>query len=142
MSDQPYEDVAEVPEVPKPGDPPRVGHEVPWPVLATVAVILLMLTALTVKAGLWARTVELGSLGLWIAMTIAAIKATLVCLYFMHLRYDRPFNRIAWVAGLAFVALFISLVMTDSVSYHNEMYSPNNPNYAPARVLATTGNAP
>jgi cytochrome c oxidase subunit 4 len=127
--------------MPEPGDPPRVGHEVPWTILAAVAVILLVLTAVTVKAGLWARTVELGSLGLWVAMAIATIKATLVCMYFMHLRYDRPFNRFAWVAGIAFVALLISFLLMDSVSYHDELYSPTDPAYAPDRVLATTGNA-
>ncbi len=127
--------------IPKPGDPPRVGHEVPWQILASVAVILLVLTAVTVKAGLWARTVELGSLGLWIAMTIATIKASLVCLYFMHLRYDRPFNRFAWIIGLVFLALFISFLMLDSVAYHDELYKPTDPEYATYRVLATTGNA-
>lgn len=125
---------AHQPYTPAPGDAPRVGHEVPWPVLVATAVALLVLTAITVAAGLWARTVDLGSLGLWIALIIASIKASLVCLYFMHLRYDRPFNRIAWVTGFLFVALFIALTLTDAVAYHDELYRPDNPDYAPARA--------
>lgn len=135
MAEQPIEQ-----QSPPPGSHPRVGHEVPWTVLTATAIALLLLTALTVRAGLWARSVELGSLGLWIAMIIATIKASLVCMYFMHLRYDRPFNRMAWLAALAFVALFISLTLTDTVQYHSEMYRPNNPDYAPAIVRTQTAN--
>ena len=46
-----------------------------------------------------------------------ASKATLVVLYFMHLRYDRPFNLVVFLGCLAFVVLFISLVLTDTQSY-------------------------
>ncbi len=110
---------------------PEVGHEVPWQLLVAVAVILLILTGITVAAGLWARTVDLGALGLWIAMIIATIKASLVCLYFMHLRWDRPFNQIIWFGCLLFVALFITLTMTDAVSYQSELIPPTAKAYAP-----------
>ena len=45
--------------------------------------------------------VDLGGLNLWIAMAIATVKATLVVLYFMHMRYDRPVNAIVFVTALA-----------------------------------------
>ena len=34
-----------------------------------------------------------------IALTIATIKATLVALFFMHLRHDKPVNALIAVAG-------------------------------------------
>ena len=48
---------------------------------------------------------------------IATVKASLVALYFMHLRYDHPFNGLVLVAGLGFLALFIGIVLLDSTQY-------------------------
>ena len=110
---------------------PYVGHEVPWQLLVAVALALLVLTGITVSAGLWARTVELGALGLWIAMIIATIKAALVCLYFMHLRWDRPFNKMVWFGSLLFVMLFITLTIADGAAYNNELVQPESSEYAP-----------
>jgi len=50
-------------------------------------------------------------------MGIATVKASLVLLYFMHLRYDSPFNGFVFVVALAFVWLFLAFVMVDSVQY-------------------------
>ena len=61
--------------------------------------------------------VDLGSFNLWIAMAIATVKATLVLLYFMHLRYDRPINAIVFVTALLFVALFVSIALLDTRAY-------------------------
>ncbi|RMF71966.1 MAG: caa(3)-type oxidase subunit IV [Planctomycetota bacterium] len=121
---------------PPPGSQPSVGHEVPWTTLAATAVALLILTWITVAVA----QVHLGEFNLWVALIIATIKASLVCLYFMHLRYDRPFNRIAWVAGFAFVALFIGLTLTDVVSYQDTVYRPTDTEYAPARERAISSN--
>jgi len=96
-----------------PARTPAVGHEVPWTKLLAVLIALLALTWLTIAA-YW---VDLGALNIWIAMGIATIKAALVVLYFMHLRYDRPFNAIVFVGTLAFVALFIGLTLADTREY-------------------------
>ncbi|NQZ58145.1 MAG: cytochrome C oxidase subunit IV family protein, partial [Lentisphaeraceae bacterium] len=37
-----------------------------------------------------------------IAMIIASVKAALVCLFFMHLKYDKPLNRLTFISGLFF----------------------------------------
>ncbi len=100
-----------------------VSHVVPMKVLVGVWAALLVLTVLTVAA----IKVDLGSLNLWIAMAIATLKASLVVLYFMHMRYDRPFNAIVFVTALFFVMLFVSIAMLDSKAYEPELV----PGYAP-----------
>lgn len=100
-----------------------VSHVVPMKVLIGVWAALLVLTILTVAA----IKVDLGSLNLWIAMAIATLKASLVVLYFMHMRYDRPFNAIVFVTALLFVMLFVSIAMLDSKAYEPELV----PGYAP-----------
>ena len=121
---------------PPAGAQPSVGHEVPWPLLAIVAAALLILTWITVTVA----SVNLGEFNLWVALIIATVKASLVCLYFMHLRYDRAFNKVAWLSALAFVALFIGLTLTDAVSYHDELYKPTDAAYAPLRERASASN--
>jgi cytochrome c oxidase subunit 4 len=95
-----------------PGAPPN-AHVVPVRVLATVLAGLLVLTLLTVAA---ARG-DLGRLNIWIALGIATLKATLVILYFMHLRYGRPFYGIVLVTTLLFLSAFIGLTVMDTSHY-------------------------
>lgn len=90
-----------------------LGHVVPLWVLAAVFVALLVLTVLTVAVTL----VDLGNLNLYVALAIAGLKACLVVLYFMHLRYDRPFHLVVFLGCLGFVVLFIALVLTDTRAY-------------------------
>ena len=101
-----------------------VGHVVPLRLLFTVLGALLFLTIVTV-AITW---VDLGELNVAAALAIALVKASLVALYFMHLRWDRPFNAIVLVLALALLALFIAFAMLDSMAYQPEMipgYSPD-----------------
>ena len=99
------------------------GHIVPLKLLVGVLVVLLFLTFITV-AVTW---VDLGAFNLVIAMVIATIKATLVLLYFMHLRWDRPFNAVVIISSLVLVALFIVFSMIDSAEYQPDLI----PGYAP-----------
>ena len=100
------------------------GHVMPVRVLAGVWGALLLLTLLTVAA----TKVEFGDFNLWIAMAIATVKGGLVVLYFMHMRYERPFNAVVFLTALAFVALFVSLTLMDSQAYQPQLI----PGYAPA----------
>jgi cytochrome c oxidase subunit 4 len=94
------------------------AHVMPLPLLFAVGGILLLLTAVTV----WVTAVDLGRSGnLVIAMVIATIKAILVCLYFMHLRWDKPFNALVFATSLLFVALFISITMLDKFEYEKDI---------------------
>jgi cytochrome c oxidase subunit 4 len=97
------------------------------PVLVGTAVALVILTVLTVAA----KLIDLGPLNLYIAMFIAVIKAALVCLFFMHLKYDRPFNSIVFIASVLFMALFLWLAVLDTATYRNEVIPPTAKEFAP-----------
>lgn len=91
-------------------DHPIVGHLVPMSILVWTTVALLFLTFVTVAV----RYVDVGEFNIVIAIGIAVLKATLVALFFMHLKWDRPFNQIVFVACMAFVILLIVLTVIDT----------------------------
>ncbi len=107
-----------------------ISHVVPIRVLATVFVALLVLTVVTVAVA----SVDLGSLNLYVALAVAGLKASLVVLYFMHLRYDRPFLLMVFLGCLGFVVLFIGGVLTDAEAYRPSL----TPGQAPAMQKAHT----
>ena len=84
-------------------------HVVPLPLLLAVFAALIFFTIVTVAV----VYVDLGWFNIWLAMGIATIKAILVCMIFMHLLWDRPFNTIIFVGSLIFVFLFVSMSMLD-----------------------------
>jgi cytochrome c oxidase subunit IV len=97
--------------------PHGLAHVVPLWVLAAVFAALVVLTAITVGVA----AIELGSLNIYVALAIAGVKATLVVLFFMHLRYDRPFNLVVFLGCLLFVVIFISLVLKDTQAYRHSL---------------------
>ena len=105
---------------------PEVGHVVPIRTLLGVLTALLVLTIVTVAITLF----DLGPLNIVLALAIAFVKGALVLLYFMHLRWDRPFNAIVIVSAVLFVTLFIGFALLDTFQYHPEVI----PGYAPALV--------
>lgn len=99
-----------------------VGHVVHPKVLIATGGALLVLTVVTVAAAkINFEDFDLRELNIFVAMGIALLKATLVCLFFMHLRWDRPFNAFVLVGSLALVALFIAFAMTDTSEYKPEI---------------------
>lgn len=90
-----------------------VGHAVPLRILTGVWAALMILTAITV----YAAQFSFGPMEVVVAMVIATIKASLVCAYFMHLRYDKPFHTFVFIAALAFVGLFIAFALMDARQY-------------------------
>ena len=94
-------------------DVPSFVHIVPPKVLLGVWGTLMVLTILTV-AVTW---VDLGQLNLVVALGIATVKALLVALYFMHLRWDRPFNGVVFLIALVTIFLFITLALLDTTQY-------------------------
>lgn len=112
-----------------------VGHVVPLWLLAAVALALIFFTWVTVAV----TYVDLGKLNLVVALVIAGIKAFLVALFFMHLRWDRPFNGIIFLSAIAFVVLFISFALMDTAQYKPEIiqtYEPAMERAAQAREQA------
>jgi cytochrome c oxidase subunit IV len=107
------------------GDSGRpLAHVLPMRLLVAVFAGLMILTWVTVAA----TRLDLGAGNLWLAMAIATTKATLVALFFMHLRWDRPINAVIFLGALLFVLLFVGMALTDTSSYRPEMI----PGYAPA----------
>ena len=87
-------------------------HVVPVPVYLAVFATLCVGTVLTVEAA----GHDFGGLNTPIALGIAATKATLVILYFMHVRYSPRLVTLMVSAGFAFLALLILFIMSDYVS--------------------------
>lgn len=70
---------------------------------------LLVLTVITV----WVSTLGLGPIAIYVAMFVAIIKAFMVCAYFMHLKWDSPFNRLVFISSIVFMAIFFVITATD-----------------------------
>ena len=82
----------------------------------TYIVVWIALMALMVlTAGL--SRIDLGEWSTVVAMVIAVIKALLVILFFMHVRYED--QKITWVvviAGFFWLGILLALSMTDYLS--------------------------
>jgi cytochrome c oxidase subunit IV len=99
-----------------------IGHVVSPKILIANGSALLVLTVVTVLAAkVNFEDFDLRELNIFVALAIAVLKATLVCMFFMHLRWDRPFNAFVLVTSLSLVALFIGFAMTDSSEYQHEV---------------------
>ena len=99
---------------------------------------LLMLTIVTVVSS----KIDFGgaSINLAIAMVIAVTKATLVVLFFMHLRYDRLFHSVVFVSALLAASLFVGFTLMDSGQYQNtNIWNPTAPPAAPIGPRAVNG---
>jgi cytochrome c oxidase subunit 4 len=70
---------------------------------------LVTLTAFTVGAA----SLDLKHLSTLTAVAIAVVKASLVLLYFMHLRYERPLFRYMVLAALVTFGIFFGLMFLD-----------------------------
>lgn len=83
-------------------------------IYAAVFGALLILTVITVGASYidWGG----GLANVIIAMLIASMKASLVALFFMHLRWDRPISAIIFCSSLFFLGLFLIGCYTDTIS--------------------------
>ncbi|HKY05201.1 MAG TPA: cytochrome C oxidase subunit IV family protein [Blastocatellia bacterium] len=87
-------------------------HIVSKKVYYAIFLTLLVMTGVTV----WVAFIDLGPLNNIVAMTIAVFKATLVVLYFMHVRYS---SRLTWVfvaAGFVWFGILIALTLSDYYS--------------------------
>jgi len=84
-------------------------HIVPTRVYYTIFAVLMLCTGLTV----WVAFLDLGPLNTVAALAIAVFKATLVVLFFMHVKYS---TRLTWavVAGSLFwLGILLALTMSD-----------------------------
>jgi cytochrome c oxidase subunit IV len=85
-------------------------HIVQPRVYVVIFLALMVGTALTVMAAFYDFP---GPLNAVVALTIAVVKATLVVLFFMHVRYS---GRLIWlviIAGLFWLAIMFALTISD-----------------------------
>ena len=90
-------------------------HITPYKTYVIIWLILMALTVITVYV---AREVELGSINLFVDMLIASVKATVVALFFMHLKFE---DSITWVFALYPLFLLSLLIGLTSVDVFNRI---------------------
>lgn len=123
---------------------------VPTKIYWTVYAGLMVLTILTVGAyylpevlsRMIGQPVELGAANVVIAMAIATCKASLVCLFFMQLKYDKKFNLIAFLSSLIFLGLFLGFTLMDIKFRTDATPFGNAPATAPNTAPVHSGEAP
>ena len=106
-----------------------IAHTASIKVLLGTGGSLLFLTIVTVLA----TKVDFGSnINLAIAMLIAVIKATLVVLFFMHLKYDKIFHSVVFLSAILAASLFVGFTLMDTGQYqHTNIWNPDAPPLAP-----------
>jgi cytochrome c oxidase subunit 4 len=87
-------------------------HVLPLSTYLSVGGALLVLTVITVMVAQY----QLGEWNLIVAMAIAATKATLVLLFFMHLKYDNKMYAFTFLIAVVFLAIFITFTMLDTMT--------------------------
>jgi cytochrome c oxidase subunit 4 len=84
-------------------------HMVPYKVYVYIWAALVILTGITVGASY----MQLGHVAIFTAILIATVKAGLVLMYFMHIRFEKPIFTVMILATLAAYGIFIGLTFTD-----------------------------
>ena len=114
----------------------QIGHIVPIKFLVFICCILLFLTAVTVWVSRYDFTaINIAEMGIIPALAVATVKATIVGLYFMHLRWDRAFVGFIFVGSILFVALFIGIALTDTMEYQPSIIKGDTPKVSDAMDL-------
>jgi cytochrome c oxidase subunit 4 len=85
------------------------GHVSPVRTYVLIFLALMAGTALTV----WAAFQNLGPLNNVVMLTIAVVKATLVVMYFMHVRYSSRLSTMTVLTGIFFLLILFSLTLAD-----------------------------
>jgi cytochrome c oxidase subunit IV len=87
------------------------GHQTsPLKTYISIWIALLVGTALTV----YASSLDLGRFNAAVALTIATIKATLVALFFMHIKgASEKLTKLVVVSALFFLLILLGLSMAD-----------------------------
>jgi cytochrome c oxidase subunit 4 len=87
----------------------HTDHIVPTRVYYAIFAILMGCTALTV----WIAFFDLGPLNTIAAMTIAVFKATLVVLFFMHVKYGTKLTWAVVIGSVFWLGILIAFTLAD-----------------------------
>ncbi len=89
--------------------PSQSSHVIEYRTLLNVLVILLVFTGITVGAAY----LDLGSLNVWISLSIASIKASFVLLFFMHMKSEGKVLVYSFLGTIFFLSIMISFTFWD-----------------------------
>jgi cytochrome c oxidase subunit IV len=104
------------------------GHISPLRVYYTIFASLMVLTAITVAVAF----VNLGALNFPVAISIAILKATLVVLFFMHVKYSSRLAKLFIGSGIVVLFVLFALTLTDYLSRGWLTAPPRQPTQAAA----------
>jgi cytochrome c oxidase subunit 4 len=102
-----------------------------------IFVALICFTLLTVAVSY----VHLGKLNLIVAVVIASLKASLVVLFFMHLRYDNKFNSMILIVSVLFIGVFFAYTLNDT-DRRGEIDVDQGVRYLPSTGVVAPGGVP
>jgi len=105
----------------------RHDHVVPARVYVAVFAALMVLTAITV----WASGQDFGPMNTAVALAIAITKATLVVLFFMHVKYGTPLIKASVIAAVVWLGFLVVITMSD---YRSRGWLSPNPKKAPYQL--------
>jgi len=89
--------------------------------LSTYLLVFFALSIGTVATWL-AADIDLGAFNTPIALLIAGIKAVLVILYFMHVRYSTRLTWVTVIGSFVFLGILFVLTLTDYLSRQFAVY--------------------
>ncbi len=87
-------------------------HIVPVRTYVAIFLALIVLTWVTTAIAY----IDLGPFNVYVALTIAVIKATLVVLFFMHVKYSERVTKIYVAAGFFWLIIMIGMTLVDYIS--------------------------
>ena len=88
------------------------GHISPKGTYYAIFFSLMVLTAVTVGVAF----INLGPFNFPVALSIAIVKATLVILFFMHVKYSSRLTKLIIGTGFFFLLVLFTLTLTDYLS--------------------------
>ena len=84
-------------------------HVLPDSLFVLVWVALLVLTGITVAGSVYFP----GTIGIVVAMIVTPIKAALILMFFMHLRYEKKGFTVMFLVAVGILSVFIGLTFFD-----------------------------
>jgi len=92
-----------------PGDAHAAHAPVPSATFILVWVGLLILTGITVASSVLFP----GKVGIGVAMVVTPVKAALILLWFMHLKYEKPVFKYMFLSAMLILAIVMGLTFFD-----------------------------
>ncbi len=86
-----------------------MSHVVPQKIYLLVFATLLLMTLVTVDVAFY----NFGWLNIYLALVIATFKATIVVMYFMHVKFSPRLTWLFAIAGIFWMIILMVLMLSD-----------------------------